>query len=56
MKRSSAILRCLLPESGRSPRSRRTTLRSTNERSDPRYLELLDRLNEGLRKAGMPET
>jgi hypothetical protein len=29
---------------------------TTNERSDPRYLELLDRLNEGLRKAGMPET
>ena len=28
----------------------------TNERSNPRYLELLDRLNEGLRKAGMPET
>jgi adenylate cyclase len=28
----------------------------TNERSNPRYLELLDRLNEALRKAGMPET
>ena len=29
---------------------------STNEHSDPRYLELWDRAIEGLRKAGMPET
>jgi hypothetical protein len=27
----------------------------TNPHSDPRYLELWDRLVEGLRKAGMPE-
>jgi adenylate cyclase len=28
----------------------------TNPQSDPRYLEMWDRMIEGLRKAGMPET
>jgi hypothetical protein len=28
----------------------------TNERTDPRYLEYWDRVIDGLRKAGLPET
>ena len=55
MKRSSATLRCLLPRLKTIAAWKAYKAQVTGPQTDPRYLDLWDRMIEGLRKAGMPE-